>query len=1742
MKGKKLSKVLAILLAVVMIFTTLPLMAFAADEAATYTVSFGAPAIPMNVNTKVDLKTLNVEMVKGATAVSGANITWAADYQDGLTFDAVNKTVKVTKAGNYKLTATVDGVTKNVWVIAKEVSQDKFYLVNIPTLNADTFVAEDWAAFGSYNKTNVTVEEAIDLGYVSFANDYMKLLMNWGTATAEKKGGTVVYVNEIFNDFVDYTVETLTAATPDTSLAVDQLGSGVGGRIALDENGTAYTTGVLAYIRQCKTVAINRTGMDYGPHGVDQGKGSDNKYHTWENNQFHKVVGIFDGANVKYSYESETLFDSSTTSPCCSNAKCILKNVQPTAGYPAMVGWGAVTYFKSFYVYLNSNEMPAPMVDDGDDSEDPTPGDGPATIYEVESFDPVIVMYNNTSANLANITVQLEDGGTAYPATDVNWTVPTTDGLEIADGKINAYTNGTYVVTAKVGNISKNIYILVTDKHKDEIVIFSDDFSNKTLDYSVWQQTEYYWGEAKQVTSQKPYSDKYIEGVNNAQLGAIPFVTKDYWDALRLGGPRSSSEAGGTGYDASKIFMFNAYYYAYIREDYVSEDGIKLSDLGVYNVSLNFEHLNPGNNFQKYTASNNTYGAIASAYNGFGVMGRIDFADQTYYKKGSSTMQSFMYDAKGTTGTKQLVIETAEGTKTSTATGAGHLNAYSFGSFNVKYRNESVSGTYIPTRNDGSIPSNASYSFSAKATANNGSVGFFTECQDLDVFDFTVSYPVSVPSYVDINVTADNNEVTVPLYSTIDLTKYTFSFGGKTVTGKDVAWSSGRKNNGGIVGEVDAIKKTFTAFSVGTTTISGVTFVVTDSVSTMGTKKFADVKGNGDITVVPVGSSNNYKVTAIADNGYLLKAGAISVTYADGTVKTVPVDANGVATIVADTISDVKIVAEFIEKQELGFVSLGATVRVAKAGTTAGVKFGARANNIRLNGGKAILDSEVTINGVDYKVAEIGSIIIPTKLNEDTELTVNTKYVKKTKATVVSNASENFADITAVLTEIPEIWYGLDISFRGYIKYTNLDGTGVYYVYTEEIQRSYNNVIEVAPVSETGVTYNTANTTVMLTSAKANLKYALGEDMIVFVDTYINATMANGINLKYSIYAGNTDGYSGAAIATGTAVSSADASVKISYATQTAGYYYMVVSALSANGSVVVTDTIRLGTGLVSLDGTGEFDDNHIMLSFGVASDTHIREKYSNSAYNRHFEALLKVINNQAGYYTDGTQKLDAFLIAGDLTNALVGNTNLNGLPKDAQVSNALEFNYLAYSEASNLRDMLNNGIGDAQVFYSLGNHDTMGGGKASYTGDPFTFRSTLYYQQIFSGKRVELPDASGLSKGYDKSLLFEGMTDAEKQKLMYNVNDDYTNTKDYIKYFGRDEESAQEFAYGNRVMKINGITFVSLQHTILQNGFARYTDATLRFLKDALDESVANDPSAPVFIITHFRPYGTLGFHSDPVDAGSVNIDEILKDYPQAVIWGGHEHDSLLSETAIVQTRVVDENGNVLEDGFTSVTTAASAYNSDDVFDYGNKVYSSYTQLVQVDINGNIQITKYLVSSPIAGQGSTTTSGKEIVQGTDGQWTKSWTTNSAQVVTNAASINDPWYIINAVDDNVRDEYAVDTRAAYSKPQFTSTDVTVSGKIVTFSKAVNALGINTADTVIYTYRVQLYNSSGGLSDTIYISAGPQQYSNYYDVPISDTYSVTVLSSTRKVVITAFDCWAAYYDHSRYPSITVNISQ
>ena len=233
------------------------------------------------------------------TIAMGNQIIWDADKQDGLYLNETANKVSVYKAGIYKLTATAGGKTKNVWIVAREAEGDKFYLVNMPELNANTFNTDDWRIMGSTNNTDLTVAEAIDAGYLELADGYVRTAQVFGTTSALKKGGTLIYVGEIFKDFGDYTVEA--DASSNGAATVDGVGAGVGGRITLNEAGTGYTTGILSYIRQSRVAAIYRINNDFGPHGTAIATDEAGKWYTWAGlSDYHTVKTVYDGNKFSF--------------------------------------------------------------------------------------------------------------------------------------------------------------------------------------------------------------------------------------------------------------------------------------------------------------------------------------------------------------------------------------------------------------------------------------------------------------------------------------------------------------------------------------------------------------------------------------------------------------------------------------------------------------------------------------------------------------------------------------------------------------------------------------------------------------------------------------------------------------------------------------------------------------------------------------------------------------------------------------------------------------------------------------------------------------------------------------------------------------------------------------------------------------------------------------------------------------------------------------------------------------------------------------------------------------------------------------------------------------------------------------------------------------------------------------------------------------------------------------------------
>lgn len=163
----------------------------------------------------------------------------------------------------------------------------------------------------------------------------------------------------------------------------------------------------------------------------------------------------------------------------------------------------------------------------------------------------------------------------------------------------------------------------------------------------------------------------------------------------------------------------------------------------------------------------------------------------------------------------------------------------------------------------------------------------------------------------------------------------------------------------------------------------------------------------------------------------------------------------------------------------------------------------------------------------------------------------------------------------------------------------------------------------------------------------------------------------------------------------------------------------------------------------------------------------------------------------------------------------------------------------------------------------------------------------------------------------YDKVMAGE----KEPIKLYVLGNHDYwlPYFKDCFEIATPAKQQKRFTKYTNEPMNshkvINGYHFICWSS--LDGSYDKCSTNTKQ-VRAELDKAVKDDPNKPIFVITHLNPKDTA-YGSD--DWGNDDINEVLKDYPQAVSISGHSHYSLIDERSIWQN------------GYTALTTQSLDY-----------------------------------------------------------------------------------------------------------------------------------------------------------------------------------------------------------------------
>lgn len=304
-----------------------------------------------------------------------------------------------------------------------------------------------------------------------------------------------------------------------------------------------------------------------------------------------------------------------------------------------------------------------------------------------------------------------------------------------------------------------------------------------------------------------------------------------------------------------------------------------------------------------------------------------------------------------------------------------------------------------------------------------------------------------------------------------------------------------------------------------------------------------------------------------------------------------------------------------------------------------------------------------------------------------------------------------------------------------------------------------------------------------------------------------------------------------------------------------------------------------------------KFDENNIEFTFSLMSDVHISGSWFASQSKEKLITALDFAGETA------KNPVDAYVFSGDFVdcvnsppNVLLGEKWGNDYNTARAEQSAREF--------ETLREIFKNHIPqEAEIIYCLGNHDSVNCNNTDRFIEEF---SSL--EKIGDGKNFERMYRSDL----EPDLIKKGMRHCVCKGyhfLCIDIMDDYSDT--------------------------------------------------LKFLKKNLDEITAAEPNKYVFIIFHYKTPFTIYSSEVELYKNLAPLDELLKNYPQAVLISGHGHNSIYNERSIMQKEYTSIEGAcvsyILIDELTKEPNVENAF----------KYRASESLLFEIDKNGAVRILR---------------------------------------------------------------------------------------------------------------------------------------------------------------------------------------
>ena len=314
----------------------------------------------------------------------------------------------------------------------------------------------------------------------------------------------------------------------------------------------------------------------------------------------------------------------------------------------------------------------------------------------------------------------------------------------------------------------------------------------------------------------------------------------------------------------------------------------------------------------------------------------------------------------------------------------------------------------------------------------------------------------------------------------------------------------------------------------------------------------------------------------------------------------------------------------------------------------------------------------------------------------------------------------------------------------------------------------------------------------------------------------------------------------------------------------------------------------------------------------------------------------------------------------------------------------------------------------------------------------------------------------------------------------------------EFVDAYGSDmylfDQDMQSIYKGNRHVVANGYHFVSVDIETYMPNYNTLSSETETWLRNTLDRIVGQDPDSYVFVSCHSPAKNTVyGSMSDDLKGtgdwgASAELDSILKDYPQVILFSGHTHYGINLETNINQT------------SYTQINSGSSSDIDFDITTLENRRSFSQGMIVEVDKDNNLRITRIDLAMDMV-------------------------------------IKEPWYIDAYKEDGSSlKRYSSDRLENNSAPTFPSgvevIEVSESELRIDFESA-------TDDDMVFYYEIEVLNENGTriASKTIvtpfYSDPQLQNMPKSHSVTFTGTFKYPYTVNVR-----AFDCFYKYSEISQ----------